>query len=101
MNSWFNQINELLEKWVLAKKTITEMPNLFARDLQTSLEILPTYNIQEEVQGNLVLLSYFFVVKEGCIFVYWQYTSEHNLKIDMTFKRLHLHQMENLLCVLN
>lgn len=47
----FHQINKLLEKWMFAKKTITEMPNLFARKLQTNLEILRTYNVQEEEQG--------------------------------------------------
>lgn len=40
------------------------MPNLIARDLQTSLEIPPTYNIEKEEQGNLVLLSYFLWLKK-------------------------------------
>lgn len=52
---------------MLAKKTIIEMPNLVARVLQTSLEILPTYNIQEEEQGSLVLLSYFLWLKKDAI----------------------------------
>lgn len=43
------------------------MPNLFARDLQTSLEILPTYIIQEEEQGK-VLLSCFLWLKKDAIF---------------------------------
>lgn len=43
------------------------MPNLFARDLQINLELLPTYNIQEEEQGNLVLLSCFLRLKKDAI----------------------------------
>lgn len=43
------------------------MPNLFARDLQISMELLPTYNIQEEEQGNFVLLSCFLWLKKDTI----------------------------------
>lgn len=43
------------------------MPNLFARDLQISLALLPTYNIQEEKQGNFVLLSCFLWLKKDAI----------------------------------
>lgn len=63
----FHQINKLLEKWMFAKKTITEMPNLFARKLQTNLEIQPTYNVQEEEHGNLVLVSCFLWFKKDAI----------------------------------